>query len=84
MVHVKECHWAKKDKAGQPTGEQGTFWAIIFSDGREALTYDTAVRDLAAKALREKFPVEVMTEAAKKPGQFKILTLAWAGQETES
>ena len=74
VTQAKVCTYDKKGKDGEPTGETGTFYAITFSDGREASTFDTKIYEAAEKFRAANASVEMRREETK-PGKFKLVEI---------
>lgn len=72
VANVKPCKWKKSD------GTEGIFYAVKFSDGREAATFHESVAKLATECCAEETPVDLTTEPGKKEGSLKIVELAKA------
>jgi hypothetical protein len=74
VTQAKVCTYDKKGKDGEPTGETATFYAVTFSDGREASTFDTKIFEAAEKFRAANVPVEMRREETK-PGKFKLVEI---------
>jgi hypothetical protein len=66
VSNVKPCKWTKKD------GGEGIFYALTFSDGREAATFSESIANLAGECCSDEIPVEVVIVDGNKPGTFKV------------
>ena len=66
---VKHCRYTKKD------GGDGEFWALTFTDGREAATFDTAIAEAAAAFQKDGAIVETVLET-QKTGKLKVTELS--------
>jgi hypothetical protein len=66
VSNVKPCKWVKKD------GSEGIFYALTFSDGREAATFSESIANLAGECCSDEIPVEVVIVDGNKPGTFKV------------
>ena len=78
VAKVETLTYPKKGKDGQPTGETGTFYAVIFSDDKQATTFDSKIAEVAEKFRAARVPVEPVIEAGKKEGTWKLVELSRA------
>jgi hypothetical protein len=72
VTNVRPCKWKKQD------GTDGLFYAVKFSDGREAATFSEALAKQAIEFASDQTPVDVTTEPGKKEGTLKIVELTKA------
>ena len=69
ITAVKPCHYRKQD------GSEGEFWAVTFSNGKEAATFDTKIAEAAAVFQADGAVVEVAIENGKN-GKLKLTELS--------
>lgn len=69
-------------KSGETNGKPWTFWAVKFSDNREAVTFDEKMAKLATELCGGNAPVSVLIEPhPKKAGKFTLTELSRAEVE---